>query len=144
VKRIAWESRPVEHRTVPAGDRMAGHAPLPPAATGASQLAGTSAPSPPACAGGASQPASSQIASEIANRVFAAVGTRRTVPALPKPDPPSSEKPSPAVVQFVSEGDVRLAISRSEKILIGPRSIVTPSARDLGNAHDIFVETDGV
>jgi hypothetical protein len=38
---------------------------------------------------------------------------------------------------------VRVAISRGEKILLGRRSIVTPSARDLGSAHDVFVETDG-
>jgi hypothetical protein len=43
------------------------------------------------------------------------------------------------VVDFVSESDVRAAVSRREKIHVGPRTIVTPSARDLGNEHEIFV-----
>jgi hypothetical protein len=42
---------------------------------------------------------------------------------------------------FVSETDVRPAITRQEKIFIGPKTIVTPSARDLGLAHEVFVET---
>jgi hypothetical protein len=41
----------------------------------------------------------------------------------------------------VSESDVRDALARNEKIYIGRKTILTPSARDLGNAHDIFVET---
>jgi ethanolamine utilization cobalamin adenosyltransferase len=42
-------------------------------------------------------------------------------------------------VDFVSESDVRAEVSRREKIHVGPRTIVTPSARDLGNEHEIFV-----
>jgi hypothetical protein len=61
----------------------------------------------------------------------------------PPLSPRVPDKPALAVAPFVSESDVRLALSRGEKILIGPRSIVTPSARDLGNEHDIFVETEG-
>jgi hypothetical protein len=34
-------------------------------------------------------------------------------------------------------------MARGEKILIGPRTIVTPSARDLATAHEVFVETGG-
>jgi hypothetical protein len=46
------------------------------------------------------------------------------------------------VVEFVSENDVRIAMQRREKIFVGPKTIVTPSARDLGNSHDMFVVTD--
>jgi acetaldehyde dehydrogenase (acetylating) len=148
VKRIAWESRPVEHRTVPASDRMAGQVPSRTMAPGAiAASAAKSAPPAAACAATQSQPAAaSQIASEIADRVFAVSTTAQTTApvAFRKIAPPSPEKPPPAVAPFVGESEVRLAISRGEKILIGPRSIVTPSARDLGNAHDIFVETDGI
>jgi ethanolamine utilization cobalamin adenosyltransferase len=42
-------------------------------------------------------------------------------------------------VDFVSEDDVRQAISKNEKIYITPRAIITPSARDLGNPREIFV-----
>jgi hypothetical protein len=37
---------------------------------------------------------------------------------------------------------VRAAISLGEKIYIGPKTILTPSARDLGGEHEIFVVTD--
>lgn len=47
-----------------------------------------------------------------------------------------------SVAEFVSECDVKSALSRSEKIFIGPKTILTPSARDLGGTHGIFVETN--
>jgi hypothetical protein len=37
---------------------------------------------------------------------------------------------------------VRRAMTRSEKIFIGPKTILTPSARDLGLEHEVFVETE--
>jgi ethanolamine utilization cobalamin adenosyltransferase len=43
-------------------------------------------------------------------------------------------------LDFVSERDVRTALERSEKIFISPRTILTPSARDLGYAQNVFVE----
>jgi ethanolamine utilization cobalamin adenosyltransferase len=42
-------------------------------------------------------------------------------------------------VDFVCEADVRQAIQEQRKIHIGPRTIVTPSARDLANSSDILV-----
>ena len=88
----------------------------------------------------------SQIAAEIAGRVFAAAARRAgggARGASGRPRHRAADKPALRVAPFVSESDVRLAMSRGEKILIGPRSIVTPSARDLGNTHEIFVETEG-
>jgi acetaldehyde dehydrogenase (acetylating) len=41
-------------------------------------------------------------------------------------------------MDFVSETDVRSAIERGEKIYITPKTILTPSARDLGEEKDIF------
>ena len=41
-----------------------------------------------------------------------------------------------SVVDFVCEDDVRRAIKDSKKIFIGPKTIVTPSARDLANHND--------
>ena len=41
-------------------------------------------------------------------------------------------------VDFVSETDVRSAIEKGEKIYITPKTILTPSARDLGEEKDIF------
>ena len=43
-------------------------------------------------------------------------------------------------VDFVCEEDVRAALAERRTILIGERTIVTPSARDLGEARRVFVE----
>jgi RNA recognition motif-containing protein len=42
-------------------------------------------------------------------------------------------------VEFVCEEDVRQAIKENRKIYIGPKTIVTPSARDLAKPGDILV-----
>jgi hypothetical protein len=61
------------------------------------------------------------------------------------PKSPAPEKPSgPAVLSFVSEGDVRRAVTRGEKLLIGPKTILTPSARDVAGADGVLVLTDEV
>ncbi|HEX5070912.1 MAG TPA: aldehyde dehydrogenase family protein [Vicinamibacterales bacterium] len=44
-----------------------------------------------------------------------------------------------SVVDFVCEEDVRQALRLSRKIMVGERTIVTPAARDLGEAHRVFV-----
>jgi ethanolamine utilization cobalamin adenosyltransferase len=44
----------------------------------------------------------------------------------------------PAV--FVCEDDVRAAIKAGRKVLIDEKTIVTPSARDLGEAQKLFVQ----
>jgi hypothetical protein len=44
-------------------------------------------------------------------------------------------------VDFVCEEDVRIAIKHSRKIYIGPKTIVTPAARDLASPGDILVLT---
>ncbi len=40
---------------------------------------------------------------------------------------------------FVSEADVKLAEKEGRKLLIGERTIVTPAARDAGEAAKIFI-----
>ena len=65
------------------------------------------------------------------------------VPAAesPKSADPAPPPPTPAVTiaDFVCENDVRTAINRGDKIYIGPKTIVTPAARDLAGPHDILV-----
>ena len=53
-----------------------------------------------------------------------------------EPRPPA---PAVQIVDFVGEHDVRIAIQKSQKIYIGPKTIVTPLARDLAAAHDTLV-----
>lgn len=44
----------------------------------------------------------------------------------------------PKPVDFVSEDDVRRAVEKGEKIYISKKTIVTPSARDLGDEKEVF------
>ena len=55
---------------------------------------------------------------------------------------PAPPAPPVVVVPFVSEDDVRQAILKQHKIYIDASTIVTPAARDLGDARDILVRTD--
>ena len=109
-------------------------------------------------------PSPSSIAAEIADRFFgsaakpkakiadtssaATSGTIAEVPVPSAPTPDAGKKPEPpakAAIEiqvFVSENDVRRAMTRSEKIFIGRKTILTPSARDLGLEHEVFVETE--
>ncbi len=49
------------------------------------------------------------------------------------------QKPVPvAIAEFVSEDDVRRAIEKGEKIYISKKTILTPSARDLGDEKNVF------
>jgi acetaldehyde dehydrogenase (acetylating) len=227
IKRIAWESRGVEHRTIPADQRMVGTAslfvpetvqtrtnvaavgqarlPVPPVEPAKSSVSATpfegghttpredsrkEVPFLPdratiaqmvehvmtahgiargsgstrqlgiATSPGKELPSPSAIAAEIASRVFGAVGktnvqtatkppassTVEKMEAPVSPAPPLNldmpAKPPVEISPFVSENDVRRAMTRSEKIFIGPKTILTPSARDLGREHEVFVETE--
>jgi acetaldehyde dehydrogenase (acetylating) len=42
--------------------------------------------------------------------------------------------------EFVSEDDVKRAIQKGEKIYVGPRTIITPSARDIGDPAEVFAK----
>jgi hypothetical protein len=57
--------------------------------------------------------------------------------AAASPEPASVPQP----VDFVCEADVRDAIRDKRKIHITPKTIVTPSARDLAAPSDILVLT---
>jgi acetaldehyde dehydrogenase (acetylating) len=42
--------------------------------------------------------------------------------------------------EFVSEDDVKRALQKGEKIYVGPRTIITPSARDIGDPAEVFAK----
>jgi hypothetical protein len=60
-------------------------------------------------------------------------------PAAREPRPEPALPPSEAVVDFVAEEDVRAAMKAGRKLRIDEKTIITPSARDLGEAQKIFV-----
>ncbi len=60
-----------------------------------------------------------------------------------EPRKPAAANPAPAParpkpVDFVCEDDVRRAVTKGEKIFVGPRTIITPAARDLGESREVF------
>jgi acyl-CoA reductase-like NAD-dependent aldehyde dehydrogenase len=54
-------------------------------------------------------------------------------------EPPKAAEPVVQIVDFVCEDDVRQAVQQSRKIYIGPKTIVTPSARDMAAQHETLV-----
>ena len=89
------------------------------------------------------------VAEQVVDRFLQArqapptAGAATTGCALPAPTaPPTAAAPVVTVVDFVCEDDIRQALRRDQKIYIGPKTIVTPSARELGNQHDVLVVTE--
>jgi acetaldehyde dehydrogenase (acetylating) len=57
-----------------------------------------------------------------------------------RPTPTSGNGAPKEPVDFVSETDVRSAIDKGEKIYITSKTIITPSARDLGEEREVFAK----
>jgi acyl-CoA reductase-like NAD-dependent aldehyde dehydrogenase len=62
-----------------------------------------------------------------------------TAPPAQRSEAPPPVPAPPPIVDFVCEEDVRMAMKESRKIDIGPKTIVTPSARELAARSDILV-----
>jgi hypothetical protein len=105
----------------------------------------------------ASQPAGSQQPGFLGGRSFSSdnrpekkEGASAPEALAPTPDAPiyaAPVHPLPLpieVAEFLSENDIRQALTRNRKLYIGPKTILTPSARDLGGEHDVFIVTDVV
>jgi hypothetical protein len=86
------------------------------------------------------------IAAEVVDRFLSGRAFRKPQAATAA-DPPKIEPPAVSapiqIADFVSEADVRAAIRDSRKIYIGPKTIVTPSARELAAPSDILVVAQG-
>jgi hypothetical protein len=70
--------------------------------------------------------------------------------ATPVQSGPSGNGSTPAAtgngrkaVDFVCEDDVRRAIQKNEKIYVNARTIITPAARDMGEASEVFGKDRG-
>ena len=106
--------------------------------------------SPAASATTSNQPpstVSSGISADtLAARVGAFLGQRGFTPAASTSQPQAQPVAQPSTRQtsaispltFVCEEDVRLAIQRGQKLVIAERAIVTPAARELGEAHRVL------
>jgi hypothetical protein len=149
IKRVAFETRPVASKR-PAVVAQPGAMPQPTAA----------APRPAPVSAQAVPPKVSR--EEIAAIVDRFLANRQPEPApQPAPAPPRVEQPHvnggngaatrvsatrPAssngrqAADFVSEEDVKRAIQKGEKIYVGPKTIITPSARDIGDPAEVFAK----
>ena len=78
-------------------------------------------------------PTAGLSAAAVTAQVAGMTGTGGTTGA-PIPTAPKT------IAEFVCEEDVQRAIEFGRTILIGERTIVTPLARDLGQAHKVFVQ----
>jgi acetaldehyde dehydrogenase (acetylating) len=76
------------------------------------------------------------------DQFLASRGYRPAEPeAKPAAPAPAAAAPAPqAPAAFVCEDDVRAALKEGRQILIGEKTIITPSARDLGESSRIFRE----
>jgi len=140
IKRVAFETKPVNAtRSRPASRSAAGN--------------GNASPTPPQ-----KRPDRAEIAAIVDSFLSKklANGTAPEPQAAAAPAAPSPENGTKAIVHeitpenavqkpvpiktadFVSEDDVRKAIASGEKIYISKKTILTPSARDLGEEKEIF------
>lgn len=140
IKRVAWETKPVG-------------APRPKAQVAKAAVA-TPAPA-------AKPKASREQIAAIVDQFLSKKIADTPLPEPPKAEPPSAPQESPVKtvihelrpqsltenganrtpVDFVSETDVRNAIEKGEKIYITSKTILTPSARDLGYEKDVFASS---
>ncbi|MFB3779330.1 MAG: aldehyde dehydrogenase family protein [Bryobacteraceae bacterium] len=96
----------------------------------------------PAAASPAGSATAAQLSAQVVDQFLA--GKQKPAAQAPPPArsaaaPPPRPVPEVRIADFVCESDVREAIQANRKIFIGPKTIVTPSARELGDQHDILV-----
>jgi len=75
-------------------------------------------------------------ADSLTHRIDQFLSTRGLAPASPARPAAPAESAQPE--KFVCEEDVRLAVKDGRKLLIGEKTIVTPAARDAGDAAKVF------
>ena len=126
IKRLAYEVRPRP------GARPHG---TPTAAASATVSGAPPLPQPPARP--SPLPVSADQVRDGLERVLAGRG------GAPSPAPPAAPSLPSAPAEFICEDDVRRAIREARRLLVGPRTIITPAARDAGTASGTLVWQDG-
>ena len=141
IKRVAWETKPVgaERPKAARSDIVASAAAPRKAKPSRDQIAAivdqflskkiADTPLPEAQA--AEPPAPAPVVAAVESPV-------KTVIHELRPQSLTENGTNRTPMDFVSENDVRLAIEKGEKIYITSKTILTPSARDLGNEKDVF------
>ncbi len=132
VKRLAYEVRPAVPSAAMRGDASVSGRPPAPAPAGAPPL--PKAPARPETPGISAQTLATRIDSFLESRGYRVPTEKVDVGKdLPSPTP---EVPA----AFVCEDDVRAALKAGRKVVIDEKTIVTPSARDLGESNKAFIQ----
>ena len=145
IKRVAFETRPVASKRPAAAAQVTA---MP------SQPRAASRPAAPAATAASTPKVSREEIASIVDRFLANRQTESApLPPAPAVSAPareaanvgsnaSSQSPNGRkAIDFVSEDDVRRAIQKGEKIYVGPKTIITPSARDIGDPAEVFAKT---
>ncbi len=127
IKRLAYEISPAETRPAVASGIASAGTPLPRVDVR------------PTTKGISAGSLSSRIDQFLSSRGFVA---GPDAAPLPTPAPAGAVRAAPPdrPADFVCEEDVRQAVKTGRRIAVSERSIVTPAAKDLGDAHRIFVQ----
>lgn len=144
IKRVAYELRPATS-SPQAQAQVSRVRPVPEVPS--ALVPGATVPGAPALPKAPSKPQPESISADaLTSRIDRFLATRGLAPFAPTPLGPQApyapQAPAsvPSVAEkFVCEDDVRLAIKEGRKLLIGERTIVTPSARDAGEAAKVFL-----
>jgi acetaldehyde dehydrogenase (acetylating) len=135
IKRLAYELRP----------RPAARRPAAANGAGATYPAAPSPPAPPlprAPGGSPAPPIPAARLAEGIDRWLAGRGAAPpAAPAVTTADGGAASPPEPE--SFVCEDDARRAARDGRQLVVGPRTILTPAARDVGQALDVFLWLDG-
>ena len=138
IKRLAYEVRPAQPSATMA--KTAGIAARSVAEKGAHVSTLPKAPATPEQRGIPAQALAARIDQFLASRGYkapAADGVKDPPDPLPgRSAAGTSERPA----EFICEDDVRTALNSGRKLLIGEKTIITPSARDLGESSKVFVQ----
>ena len=145
LKRVAYGIRPA----VPSAAMAAGRPAAPSAASASPPAAVSDLPqraARPQPRGISSDELRTKVDQFLSSRGYKSAADAAAAPAPPSSArstvssvPPATSAPvRQAIAEFVCEDDVRQALRAGERILIGERTIVTPSARDLGESQNVF------
>jgi hypothetical protein len=134
IKRLAYEIRPAvdthKRGPVPAQSQLR-------AATEATRL--PKAPPTPAPEGIPAHTLATRIDQFLASRGYRPPDEARA-PDVSSSRPAASQAADSKPLDFVAESDVRDALRAGRKLMIGEKTIVTPSARELGEEKKVFVQ----
>jgi len=132
LKRVAYGIRPAM-ASPGVGPHAGGRVPSPSGPVTPSPAV-PQAPAKPAVRGISADELRSKVDRFLSSRGYKGVGE----PAPAAAPSPSSKPANVDPVAFVCEDDVRRAMQAGTTIMLGEKTIVTPAARDLGTANNVF------